>query len=85
MTSENQGKSCRRFDSAPSHSINEVRLERGRRGMVATVGQLCCAMGGHNFSEDSRVSAGGNDSGDRARVRAVDTLSEGLLQRVVGR
>ncbi len=53
--------------------------------MVATVGQLCRAMGRHNFSADSRVSAGGNDFGNRARVRAVDALSEGLLQRVVGR
>ena len=53
--------------------------------MVATVGQLCHAMGRHNFSADSRLSAGGNYSGDRARVRAVDALSEGLLQRIVGR
>ena len=27
----------------------------------------------------------GHDFGNRARVRAVDALSEGLLQRIVGR
>ena len=53
--------------------------------MVATVGQFCRAMGRHNFSADSRVFAGGHDFGDRARVRAVDALSEGLLQRTMGR
>ena len=53
--------------------------------MVGTVGQLCRAMGRHNFSADSRVSADGHDFGNRARVRTVDALSEGLLQRVVGR
>jgi hypothetical protein len=53
--------------------------------MVATVGQLCCAMGRHNFPEDSRVSTGGNNFRNCARIRAVDTLFEGLLQRVVGR
>ena len=37
--------------------------------MVATVGQLCRAMGRHNFSADSRVSAGEYDSGNRAWVR----------------
>src|SRR4051794_25723677 len=66
--------------SAPSHSLNEVRLERGGRGMVRTVGQLCRAMDRHNFSADSRMCAGRHDFGNRAGVRAVDELSEGSLQ-----
>ena len=53
--------------------------------MVATVGQLYRTMDWHNFSADSRLSARKDDFGNRARVRAVDALSEGLLQRVVGR
>jgi SAM-dependent methyltransferase len=65
-----------------SVSINEVRLERGRRGMVATVGQLCRAMGRHNFSADSRVSAGGDNFGNRARIRAVDALSEDYCEEL---
>src|SRR5206468_8967093 len=64
--------------------FNEVRLERGGRGMVATVGQFCRAMGRHNFSADSRVSAGGHHFGNRARVWTVDPLSKGLLRRTMG-
>ena len=47
--------------------------------MVGAMGEFRRAMGWHNFSEDLGVSAGGHDLGNRARVRAVDALSEGLL------
>ena len=53
--------------------------------MVATLGKFHCTMDRNNFSADSRVSARRHDFGNRARVWAVDALSEGLLQRVMGR
>src|SRR4051812_41754173 len=52
----------------PAIHPNEVRLERGGRGMVRTLGQLCSAMDRHNFSADSRVSAGRHDFGNRVGV-----------------
>ena len=68
-----------------SRQIDKQQPPRvGGRGMVTTVGQLCCAVGGHNFPTDSRMSTDGYDFGNRAGVRTVDALSEGLLQRTVG-
>ena len=63
--------------------LDEVRLERGGRGMVRTVGQFGCAMGRHNFSADSRFPANQHNFGNRARFRAVDALSERLLRKPV--
>src|SRR5437016_11808831 len=59
--------------------LDEVRLERGRRGMVRTVGAFGCATGRHNFSANSRLSANRHDFRNCARIRAMDALSQRLL------
>src|SRR5438093_12807233 len=58
---------------------NEIRLERGGRGMVRAVGQLRCAMDRHNSSPHSRFPANRRDFGNCARIRAMDALSQRLL------
>src|SRR2546423_8858320 len=63
---------------------DEIRLERSRRGMVGTVGELAGTMERHNFPAHSRLFANRYDFGDRSRVCTLDAFSEGLLRRAVG-
>ena len=48
--------------------------------MVGALGKFRRAMDGHDFSADSRLSAGRHDFGNCAGVRSMDALSEGLLR-----
>jgi hypothetical protein len=60
------------FVRVPPH---EVRLERGRRGMVGALGQFGRAVVGHNSSKDSQFPAGRHDFRNRSRVWTMDALS----------
>src|SRR2546430_17341080 len=53
---------------------NEIRLERGGRGMVRAVGQFRWTMDRPNLSPHSRFPANRPDFGNCARVRGVDRL-----------